>query len=268
MANWTYPETSLEEYWPRISEVLREAEAQRPAILDEQWPAIVSYLDGDTKPLRTFVKKHVGLPTPSFLFPGLEAKGIGDLDEVETWEFIEHHKRQAEAKKAGNASERVRSKTRKFKSIDKALGILTKYYGKDPERVLLDEIEVVCLEEASELSDQELVRVTANLIRRKATENQKDPLQTNPLLLSDEWMPDSLARHDMNVVEALDYLQWLDNTAACSRSTRPSSLERETFALSAYMTNKEIAAQRNRSEDQIKQEKLRAVRKYRRAAGL
>jgi hypothetical protein len=72
MANWTYLETSLEKYRPRISEVLREAEAQRPAILDEQWPAIVSYLDGNTKALLAFVKKHVGPPTPSFVFPALE----------------------------------------------------------------------------------------------------------------------------------------------------------------------------------------------------
>lgn len=261
-------ERLIVEHWPRLAGIVREARAQWPAVLDEQWPAIVSYLGGDEEPLRVFVEKHVGTPTPSFVFPALEGRDIGDLDEWETWEFIEHHKARAEAKKAGDSRKRVRQQIRKYGSVREALSVLANYYNKSLERVLLDKIEEVCVEEASELSDRELASAAANLIRREATEKRKSCVPAKQLLLSDDWVPDNLARRDLDAFEALDCLQRLANTADRSRQTRPSPLELETFARSGYMTNREIAAERKRSENQIKQEKLRAVRKYRRAAEL
>ena len=98
MTNRSLPlvERLIVEHYPRLAGLVQETRARRPAILDEQWPAIVSYLDGDAKPLRSFVKKHVGGPPRPFVFSALEARNIGDLDEIETWEFIEYHRRQRE----------------------------------------------------------------------------------------------------------------------------------------------------------------------------
>jgi hypothetical protein len=49
---------------------------------------------------------------------------------------------------------------------------------------------------------------------------------------------------------------------------RPSEQEREVFELSGTLMNKEIAEELGRSENQVAQEKFRAIRKIRRAAGL
>ncbi len=84
---------------PEMQKELAEKRAKRPAELDEQWPAIRSYLDGDAGPLRTFIKKHIGPSAfSSFVLPALEKKDIGDLDEWETWEFIKHHKVKARSR--------------------------------------------------------------------------------------------------------------------------------------------------------------------------
>jgi hypothetical protein len=66
---------------PEAQRFFAELRAKRPPELDEQWPAIRSYLDGDAEPLRAFVKKHVGAAleqaSSSYVFPALEGKDIG-----------------------------------------------------------------------------------------------------------------------------------------------------------------------------------------------
>jgi hypothetical protein len=160
---------------PRAQKYLSELFAKRPPELDEQWPAIRSYLDGDAAPLRAFVKKHVGAsPSSSFVFPALEGRDIGALDEWETWELIKHHKNRLEVRGAVEVSKRVRPKVKKYQSLQDALRSLSDVYGTEGERVLLDKIEEIVLStRASELSDSELVRAITNCIRREGTRARK-----------------------------------------------------------------------------------------------
>jgi len=255
---------------PEAQKYFSELLARRPAELDEQWPAIRSYLDGDAEPLRASVKKHVGVSiSSSYVFPALERRGIGDLDPWETWGFIEHHRTRLEGRGAAESSKRVRQKVRKYESLRDALGILADYYTRPAEQVLSDKIEeAMCSEGAWELSEGELVRGIVNSIRREGTQKRKSHPQTSRLLAPDNWLPDSSARRDLDSFEALEYLQRLSQAAAHSRQTRPTTQELEAFTMTAYMTHKEAAALRGKSENQNKQEALRAARKYRRAAGL
>jgi len=63
-------------------------------------------------------------------------------------------------------------------------------------------------------------------------------------------------------------LEQLGKKALESRATRPTAQELESFALSAYMTDKEAEVRVKRSANQIKQERHRTIKKFRRATGL
>jgi hypothetical protein len=255
---------------PMAQKYLSELRAKRPAERDEQWPTIRSYLDGDAEPLRAFVKKHVRASrSSSHVFPALEGRNIGELDEWETWEFINHHRTRLGARGAPESSKRVRQNIRQYESVRDALDILADYYTKSREQVLSDKIEeAMCSEGALEQSDLELVRAIVNRIRREGTQKRKSHPQTSRLLMVDDRFRDSSSQRDLDSVEALEHLQWLTDAAAHSRETTPTAQELEAFTLAVYMTHKEAAALRGKSETQNKQEAYRAARKYRRAAGL
>jgi hypothetical protein len=258
---------------PEAQRFFAELRAKRPPELDEQWPAIRSYLDGDAEPLRAFVKKHVGAAleqaSSSYVFPALEGKDIGGLDEWETWEFIKHHRTRFKARGAVKSSKRVRQQVRQYESVRGALYNLAGYYTKSSEQVLSDKIEeAVCSDGAPAQPDLELVRAIVNRIRRESTQKRKRYLQTDPLVGIEGRLPDSSARREVDSFEALDHLQRLAEAAALSRQTTPTAQELEAFTMAVYMTHKEAAALRGKSETQNKQEAYRAARKYRRAAGL
>ena len=172
-------ERLIVEHYPRLAGLVQETRARRPAILDEQWPAIVSYLDGDAKPLRSFVKKHVGGPPRTFYFSALKATNIGDLDEIETWEFIEHHKSRLERKNEGqdvlNRVPIIRlGISKKHKSVDLALEALSER-GQSREQVLREMIPgVAYVEQATPWpgSKSKLPGRIANQIRREGLERQ------------------------------------------------------------------------------------------------
>ena len=175
-------ERLIVEHYPRLAGLVQETRARRPAILDEQWPAIVSYLDGDAKPLRSFVKKHVGGSPRPFVFSALEARNIGDLDEIETWEFIEYHRRQRERRIKGqdvlNRVPIIRlGISKKHKSVDLALEALSER-GQSREQVLREMIPgVAYVEQANPWpgSKSKLPGRIANQIRREGLERPDDP---------------------------------------------------------------------------------------------
>ena len=175
-------ERLIVEHYPRLAGLVQETRARRPAILDEQWPAIVSYLDGDAKPLRSFVKKHVGGPPRPLPCSALEASNIGDLDEIETWEFIEYHRTQRERRNKGqdvlNRVPIIRlGISKKHKSVDLALEALSER-GQSREQVLREMIPGVAYVEQdnpSPGSNSELPGRVANQIRREGLERPDDP---------------------------------------------------------------------------------------------
>jgi hypothetical protein len=174
-------ERLIVEHYPRLAGLVQETRARRPAILDEQWPAIVSYLDVDAKPLRSFVKKHIGGPRRTLVSSALEARDIGDLDEIETWKIIEYHRTQLERRNKGqdvlNRAPSIRQGIRKYESVNLALDSLS-VRGRSREQVLREMIPgVAYVEQANPWpgSKSKLAGRIANQIRREGLERPDDP---------------------------------------------------------------------------------------------
>jgi hypothetical protein len=261
-------ERLIVEHYPRLAGLVQESRARRPAILDEQWPAIVSYLDGHAKPLQSFVKKHVGGPPRPLVFSALEARNIGDLDEIETWEFIEYHRTQLERRNEGqdvlNRAPSIRQGIRKYESVSLALDSLS-VRGQSHEQVLRDMIPgVAYVEQANPWpsSKSKLPGRIANQIRREGIEQCHDPgkvFAPGPELLSE-----LLSRH----ADALELAAFADRELLARRiqNARLSSQELESLWYGNLLGDREAGAFLERSANQVAQEKLRAIKKIYRSA--
>jgi hypothetical protein len=127
------------------------------------------------------------------------------------------------------------------------------------------------------LRDEDIIRGVGNRIRREATDKRKT-LEAERRLLAESGSADGgkpgvqRPRDPRNIeqdsFDALNYLEQLAKKASESRATRPTAQELESLALSAYMADKEAEEKVKRSANQIKQERHRAVKKFRRATGL
>lgn len=254
-------ERLIVEHYPRLAGLVQETRARRPAILDEQWPAIVSYLDGHAKPLRSFVKKHIGGPPRPFYFSALEEKNIGDLDEIETWEVIEYHRKQLENSNKGqdvlNQAPSIRQGIRKYESVNLALDSLS-VRGQSREQVLREMIPgVAYVERSKSPPPANLPGKVANQIRREGLERPDDPGKVFALGL------DSLLGHADEVDDDVELATFAvcEQLAHMAEKAGVSEQEWESFVFGTVFGNQEAAEILDRPAKQVGVEKFRASNK-------
>jgi DNA-binding CsgD family transcriptional regulator len=79
-------------------------------------------------------------------------------------------------------------------------------------------------------------------------------------LLPDDRVSEKMGRVDLQAFDAVERLQQLMNRAGLSDK------ERESFLILGRMTSQQAAKELGRSPEQLRQEKLRSVKKLRQAA--
>lgn len=189
----------------------------------------------------------------------------GELELERLWSLLDRHKRRIASTGPDERVDRVSSGFRQsYGSYREALNTLHDYYREDETEVLKDAIrDEVCSEGAWLLLDKDIRREVGNRIRREETKAKKN-MYAVPLFLPDDLIGEDkdTERVDLQAFDAAELLQRLMNRA------RLSAQEREALFALGRMTSKEAAKELGRSPEQLRQEKLRSVKKLRRAAEL
>jgi len=197
----------------------------------------------------------------------------GKLELQRLWRLLDRHRSRVTST---GPTDRVKRITlgfrRSYDSYRKALDTLANYYQCSGTQVLQDTVrEQVCSEGAWLLLDKDIRREVGNCIRREATRRGKKSGYERGPGGSDKpgvRRPVDPRNFEQDSVDALEYLEWLVKKASASRATKPTAQELESFALSAYMTHTEAAAESGRSKHHVKTEGRRSRDKLRRAAEL
>jgi len=203
-------------------------------------------------------------------------------DELELWrlaKLVDRHRGRVTHTGPVQRVERINKAFKRYPSHKKALATLSNYYRENTDTVLEDTIrETVCSEGAFLLTDKDIRREVGNRLRREGTD-RREKLEAEKRL----WLEDSkpvgtdkqgvrgssdVTNLEQDSFDALDHLEQLAKKASKSRATKPTAQELESLALFAYMSDREAQARVERPANQIKQERHRAVKKFRRAEGL
>jgi hypothetical protein len=203
-------------------------------------------------------------------------------DELEAWrlnKLISQHRRRVARTGYVERVERIYKKFRRYASHNQALATLSKYHRENADTVLRDTIrETVCSEGAHLLLDEDILNEVGNRIRREGTHKRKKLEAEERLRLEDAKLvgsskqgvrgPTDSRNLEQVSFDALDHLEQLNKKASKSRTTKPTAQELESLTLSAYMLDREAEAIVKRPANQIKQERHRAAKKFRRAERL
>lgn len=272
------PATAVEKWGKAASEVVCEV-SETLRVIDE----LVEYHGGEDQGADIYV----------LALGYLEQKPDAELEDRLRWiirqygdqlelrrlkKLLHRHKHRVSRTGPSERVERINSAFRHYGSYQEALRTLANYYTEDKSAVLIDTIrDAVCSEGAYLLLDEDIIREVGNRIRREATAKRR-ALEAEKRLLADSGSvsgsklgvrrPRDPRNIEQDSFDTLNYLEQLAKNASESRATRPTAQELESFALSAYMADKEAEEKVKRSANQIKQERHRAVKKLRRASGL
>jgi hypothetical protein len=203
-------------------------------------------------------------------------------DELKLWrlnKLVDQHRGRVARTGPVERVERINKAFRRYASHNQALATLSNYYRENTNTVLRDTIrETVCSEGAHLLLDEDIVGEVGNRIRREGTDKRKKLEAEERLRLEDSKLvgsskqgvrgPSDARNLEQDSFDALDYLEQLAKKASKSRATKPTAQELESLSLSAYMLDREAEARVKRPANQIKQERHRAAKKFRRAKRL
>jgi len=203
-----------------------------------------------------------------------------ELELGRLWTLLDRNRRRASQRGSAERVARIGKSFRRYGSYRKALSTLANYYREDESTVLEDAIrEIVCSEGAYVLLDRDVIREIGNHLRREKTRMQK-ALKAEQKLQA-EYQPTGARMQggreggrrlqnprnlEQESFDALDYIEWLGKKASESRLTKPTAQELQSFAVSAYMSDREAEAEVERKANQIKQERRRAIKKFQRIA--
>jgi DNA-binding CsgD family transcriptional regulator len=255
------PATTLEKWAKVASEVVWEV-SETLRVIDE----LVEYHGGGEQGADIYVLALAYLEQK----PDAELEGrlrriirqYGDQIELRRlWKLPNRHKRRVSRTGPSERVEKISSGFRRsYSSYQEALNTLSNYYREDETEVLKDAIRTeVCSEGAWLLLDRDIMNRAGNRIRRDATKAKRDSF-ASPLLLPDDRVSEKMGRVDLQAFDAVERLQQLMNRAGLSDK------ERESFLILGRMTSQQAAKELGRSPEQLRQEKLRSVKKLRQAA--
>jgi hypothetical protein len=186
----------------------------------------------------------------------------GDLELRRLWNLLDRHRSRIHRTAVAERALAVRGKIRLYDSLKEACDVLASGYGVTREQLLISEIqETLCSEGTFLLHDEDVVRETTNRIRQ-ITRAKKEP-QTVADVLEHLGIEDP----DFELLRILVFLQQTEETARTQKSP-PSQQELQSLAACAYMSQDETGAELERSKDQVKIERRRALDKLRKAAEL
>jgi DNA-binding CsgD family transcriptional regulator len=255
------PATTLGKWGKTASEVVWEV-SETLRVLDE----LVEYHGGEEQGATIYVLALAYLEQKPDAELEDELRRVirqhrGDLELRRLWNLLDRHSNRVSRSGATELVKKVRSGFRRsYGSYQEALSTLCEYHREDETVVLKDAIRTeVCSEGAWLLRDKDIMNRVGNRIRREATKAKKDSF-ASPLLLADDQVSEKMGCVDLEAFDAVERLQQLMNRAGLSAQ------ERESLLILGRMTSKQAAKELGRSPEQLRQEKLRSIKKLRQAA--